>query len=185
MPRACVQNVGGDQLASLTICVQDDVLSQSPALLIRPDPLAKASHIQSPCMVSQVGPRESCPMALRAVQGMGQQDNSIIDGPKERGHLWKRRSLNPITPWHRLPDISEPCQQQLYGLSPPPRPQHSPLSGPTMTSVPTQWNHSLRGHRQLRRLTGVSNLPDVSKTELLVLQGSVWFSHTNPTPPEP
>lgn len=122
LPRACVQNVGGDQLASATICVQNDVLSQPPALLIRPDPLAKASHVQSPCVVPQMGPREPCPMALRAVQGMGQQDNSIIDGPKERGHLWKRRSLNPISPGHRLPDISEPCQQQLCRLHPRPAP---------------------------------------------------------------
>lgn len=87
MPRACVQNVGGDQLASPTICVQNDILSQPPALLIRPDPLAKTSHVQSPHMVPQVGPGEAGTTALRAVQGVDQQDNSIIDGPEERGHL--------------------------------------------------------------------------------------------------
>lgn len=50
LPRACVQDVSGDQLASPTICVQHDVLSQPPALLICLDPLAKTSHIQRCCV---------------------------------------------------------------------------------------------------------------------------------------
>jgi hypothetical protein len=76
-------------------------------------------------------------MVLRVVQGMGQQYNSIIDGSKEWRHLWKRKSLNPITPGTG--------SQILLGPSPPASStgldyhslsQHSPLLGPKLSQSP-------------------------------------------------
>ena len=73
-------------------------------------------------------------MDLRAVQGVGQQDNSIRDGSKEQGHLRERRSFSSISPRHSLPDISESwpsCPQQLFE-SPSPFPIHNTV----LSSVP-------------------------------------------------
>lgn len=54
-------------------------------------------------------------------------------------------------------------------ITPPPRPQHSPLLCPTVTSVPTQWHHSVCGHHHLRHLTGTG------QPCLIGLKQSPWF----------
>lgn len=86
-PGRYIHQIGLVQLAPPVVSVQDDVVGLNIPTSVHPNPLVEAAEGGVLGEVGQVWARQPHACSPGIVDGLGQQVDAVIDGPKERVNL--------------------------------------------------------------------------------------------------